>query len=57
MTQSHDGNFGSFLRSVDLVEGDPEKSRVQVAIDTSSVNTDTTKLTGHLKSPDLLDVE
>ncbi len=56
VTAKHDGGFGKFDGTVTLVEQDPTKSSVTVEIDTASITSDTEKLTGHLKSPDLLDV-
>ncbi len=57
VTASHDGKFGEFKGTVDLVDGDPTKSRVSVSIATASIAVEPAKLNGHLKSPDLLDVE
>jgi polyisoprenoid-binding protein YceI len=41
---------------VTLVENNPEKSSVSATIDVGSLKADEEKLTGHLKTPDLLDV-
>lgn len=57
VTRKHDGAFNKFVGSVELVEGDLAKSRVEVEIATASLTADDPKLTSHLKSPDLLDVE
>lgn len=57
VTGKHDGGFDKFSGSIDLVDGAPEKSKVNVDIDTTSITTDTEKLTGHLKTPDFFDVE
>lgn len=57
VTGSHDGSFGSFTGTVDVVEARPEKSSVTVEIDTASLESDNPKLTTHLKSPDFFDVE
>ena len=55
VTGKHDGGFGTFKGTVDVVDGAPEKSKVDVQIETDSITTDTEKLTGHLKSPDFFD--
>ena len=57
VTRKHDGSFQTFSGTVNLVGGDPEKSSVSVDIDMASVLADEPKLTGHLKSPDLFDVQ
>lgn len=57
VTGKHDGKFNAFQGTVDLVDGDPTKSSVNVSIDMSDFETDSEKLTGHLKSPDFFDVE
>ena len=57
VTGKHDGGFDKFSGNIDLVDGAPEKSKVSVDIDTTSITTDTEKLTGHLKTPDFFDVE
>jgi polyisoprenoid-binding protein YceI len=57
VTRKHDGSFQTFTGSVNLVDNDPTKSSVTTEIDVASVKTDDEKLTGHLKTPDLLDVE
>lgn len=49
-------SFKKFTGVIDLVEGKPEKSSVNVAIDLSSVEAKVGKLTEHLKSPDFFDV-
>lgn len=56
VTGSHDGGFGAFTGTVDLVDRDPVRSRVRVEIDIASITSDNDRLTGHLKSPDLFDV-
>lgn len=56
VTRKHDGSFQTFSGTVTLVEGDPLKSSVSVLVDIASLRSDDEKLTGHLKSPDLLDV-
>ena len=56
VTGKHDGSFGSFNGTIQLVDGNPEKSTVSVDIDMATLSADNEKLTGHLKSPDLFDV-
>lgn len=56
VTKKHDGSFQTFTGSVNLVDNNPEKSSVSTEIDVTSIKTDEEKLTGHLKTPDLLDV-
>jgi polyisoprenoid-binding protein YceI len=55
VTGSHNGSFGKFSGAIDYA-GQPEKSRVTVTIDMSSVSTTEAKLTEHLKTPDFFDV-
>jgi polyisoprenoid-binding protein YceI len=57
VTGKHDGGFGTFKGTVDVVDGAPEKSKVDVQIEAESLTSDTEKLTGHLKSPDFFDVK
>jgi polyisoprenoid-binding protein YceI len=57
VTGKHDGGFGTFKGTVDVVDGAPEKSKVDVQIEADSITSDTEKLTGHLKSPDFFDVK
>jgi polyisoprenoid-binding protein YceI len=57
VTGKHDGGFGTFKGTVDVADGAPEKSKVDVQIDADSITTDTEKLTGHLKSPDFFDTK
>ncbi len=57
VTGKHDGSFGKFSGTVSLVDNDPTKSAVTVDMDATSLDTDTAKLTGHLKSADFFDVE
>ncbi len=56
VTGSEFGSFKKFTGTIDLVEDKPEKSRVTVNIDLSSVDAKIGKLTEHLKSPDFFDV-
>ena len=55
VTGSHHGEFKDFSGVIDHA-GQPEKSRVSVTINMSSVATDTDELTQHLKTPDFFDV-
>ena len=57
VTGKHDGGFSTFKGTVDVVDGAPEKSKVDVQIEADSLTSDTEKLTGHLKSPDFFDVK
>jgi polyisoprenoid-binding protein YceI len=55
VTGSHNGSFGKFSGSIDYL-GQPEKSRVNIAIDSDSLVADDPKLTAHLKTADFFDV-
>jgi polyisoprenoid-binding protein YceI len=55
VTGSHNGSFEKFSGQIDFV-GQPEKSRVVINIDMTSVVTDTPKLTDHLKTADFFDI-
>lgn len=55
VTGKHDGGFGTFKGTVDVVDGAPEKSKVDVDITADSLTSDSEKLTGHLKSKDFFD--
>lgn len=55
VTGSHNGSFEKFSGEINYV-GAPEKSRVRITIDLTSVKTDTAKLTEHLKTADFFDV-
>lgn len=57
VTGKHDGGFEKFKGTVDVNDGLPEKSRVDVEIDATSLTSDSEKLTGHLKTADFFDVE
>ena len=54
VTRDHHGKFNAFDGSIEYADGQPQ--RISFDIDLSSVETDTEKLTGHLKSPDFFDV-
>jgi polyisoprenoid-binding protein YceI len=56
VTKKHDGKVGAFKGVIQLIEGDPTKSSVQVELDLESINVDEPKLAKHLKSPDFFDV-
>ena len=56
VTGKHEGGFSAFTGTVDVADGAPEKSKVNVDIDATSLTSDTEKLTGHLKSGDFFDV-
>jgi polyisoprenoid-binding protein YceI len=56
VTRKHDGSFQTFSGTVTLVDNDPTKSTVTALVDVGSLKSDDEKLSGHLKSPDLLDV-
>jgi polyisoprenoid-binding protein YceI len=57
VTAKHDGSFETFNGTVSLVDGAPEKSSVNVDIDTASLKVDPDRLAGHLKSADFFDVQ
>jgi polyisoprenoid-binding protein YceI len=54
VTRDHTGQFRNFDGSIEYANAQP--SRISFDIDLSSVETDTERLTGHLKSPDFFDV-
>lgn len=56
VTRSHNGSFQQFNGSIDLVNNNPEQSRVTINIEANSVVTDEPDLTKHLKTPDFFDV-
>jgi polyisoprenoid-binding protein YceI len=56
ITDTHDGKFGAFSGSVDLVDGDPAKSSLSVEIQMGSLEIQPAKLAGHLKTADFFDV-
>lgn len=55
VTGSHHGSFEKFAGTIEYA-GQPEKSKVKITIETSSVTTDTPDLTKHLKTADFFDV-
>jgi polyisoprenoid-binding protein YceI len=55
VTGSHNGSFQKFSGEIDYA-GAPEKSRVQITMDASSIVANDPKLTEHLKTPDFFDV-
>ena len=57
VTGTHDGGFNTFSGTINVVDGDPTKSSVELEIDTNSIWSDDEKLTGHLKSADFFEVE
>ncbi|MDY7092448.1 MAG: YceI family protein [Acidobacteriota bacterium] len=57
VTGSHDGGFNQFEGTVEVVNGTPEGTTVDVTIDNTSLWSDNEDLTGHLKSADFFDVE
>ncbi len=54
VTRDHHGQFNAFDGSIEYAGQQP--ARISFDIDLNSVETDTEKLTGHLKSPDFFDV-
>ena len=54
VTGKHNGSFEKFSGEINYA-GQPEKSRVRIAIDIDSMTTDDAKLTAHLKTPDFFD--
>ncbi len=57
VTGSHDGSFQKFSGNVELVDGKITGGKIEVTIDATSMQSDSEKLTGHLKSADFFDVE
>lgn len=56
VTGSHDGGFQQFTGEIDY-GGDPQRSRVNITIQTDSITTDDEGLTKHLKTADFFEVE
>lgn len=57
VTGKHDGGFKNFQGTVKVPGGAVEKGSVEVNIDTTSIFSDTEKLTKHLSSADFFDVQ
>jgi polyisoprenoid-binding protein YceI len=57
VTGSHAGGFKTLAGTIEVADGDPTKSSVKISIDTTSIWSDSDRLTGHLKSADFFDVE
>ena len=57
VTGQHEGGFKDLKGKVVVDPTAPEKGRVDVEIDTTSIYTDSDKLVSHLKSADFFDVE
>lgn len=55
VTGKHNGSFGTFSGTINVVDGNPERSSVTADIEIASISTEIEKLTGHLKSPDFFD--
>lgn len=56
MVSNVKGNFNTFNGTVDINEKDITKSKVEVSIDTNSINTNVHKRDEHLRSADFFDV-
>ena len=56
VTGKHNGAFRSFVGELNIVNGRVADTGNKVVIDTTSLWTDTDRLTGHLKSPDFFNV-
>ena len=57
VTGSHDGGFREFAGTIAFDPSAPERSRIEVTIQTASLFSDNEDLTTHLKSPDFFGVE
>lgn len=57
VTGKHEGGFGRFSGTIDLVNGKAAESNVTIEIESSSVFTDTDDLTKHLQTGDFFEVE
>jgi len=56
MVSNVKGNFNAFTGNVDINDKDITKSKVDVTIDTASINTNVKKRDDHLRSADFFDV-
>jgi polyisoprenoid-binding protein YceI len=56
MVSNVKGSFDKHTGTVDINDKDITKSKVEVSIDTNSINTNVQKRDEHLRSPDFLDV-
>jgi polyisoprenoid-binding protein YceI len=56
MVSNVKGNFPSFSGTVEIDDKDISKSKVEVSIETASINTNIKKRDEHLRSPDFFDV-
>lgn len=52
----HDGGFKTFEATANADVNQPENSKLEITIDTTSLWSDDPKLTNHLKNPDFFDV-
>lgn len=57
VTGKHEGGFTEVSGALEVVDGDPTKSRVQATVGMASLFTDAPKLTGHLKGEDFFAVD
>lgn len=54
---AHNGGFKAFHGTAELAPGKPELKSIVVEIDTTSIDSDDPKLTGHLKNKDFFEVD
>ncbi len=57
VSATHEGEFKTWSGKIYLVDADPEKSKVEVAIDIKSLSIEPERLKGHLLSPDFFAAE
>ena len=55
ITGKHDGGFNAFSGTITVPDGDIARGSVTVSVDTTSIFTDSERLTSHLKGPDFFD--
>jgi polyisoprenoid-binding protein YceI len=55
VTRKHEGSFGAFTGTIQLIDNSPEKGSVRVDVDMPSLSADDPKLAGHLQSADFFD--